>query len=114
HSRQIDMPSAAQLALGENFAIYLLAALREHLHLNGAIINEHDISDIGVVNKILVIHIHRAFFLAPFAAQGQRKLLARLQIEREEKLSGANGWIMGLPYSTVDHLMLASDGADVL
>ena len=77
------MTPAAQLTLGQNFAIHLLAALRQHLHLNGAIINEHDISDIDVVDKVLVIYIHRPFFLAPFAPHRQRELLARLQIERD-------------------------------
>ena len=88
---QVDVAAAAELAFGEDFAFDLVAGLGEHLHFDGAIVDEHHVADVDVVDEIGVIDVHGAFLLAAFAADGEGEFLAGLQVERHAEVAGADG-----------------------
>ena len=55
---QIDVAAAAQFAVGEDLALDLVAGLVEDLHLDGAVVHEHDVADVDVVDELGIIDIH--------------------------------------------------------
>ena len=93
---QIDVAAAAEFAFGEHFALDLVAGLGEHLHFDGAVVNEHHVADVDVVDEIGVVHVHGALLLAAFAADGEGEFLAGLQIERHADVAGADGRPLGV------------------
>ena len=88
---QIDVAAAAEFAFGEDFALDLVAGLGEHFHLDGAVVNEHHVADVDVVDEILVVHVHGAFLLAAFAADGEGEFLAGLA-DRAARRGRRCGW----------------------
>src|SRR5690348_14175442 len=59
---QIDVTPAAELAFGEDFALDLVAGLGEHFHFNGAVVDEHNVANVDVINEFGVVDIHGALF----------------------------------------------------
>src|SRR5258706_11306230 len=107
------MAVTAEFARGKDFAFHFVAAFAEHLHLNGAVIDEDDVARVDVVDKILIVHIYGALFLAAFAAHGEGKLLAGLQIERYGQLAGADGGSLGVHHNADEALDRNRSSADV-
>jgi hypothetical protein len=87
---QIDVATAAERAGGQHFALDLVAGLGQHLHLDGAVVEQHHVADADVVDEVGVVHVHGMLFLAAFAAHGQRELLAGLEIQRHGQVAGAD------------------------
>src|ERR1041384_5049195 len=73
------MTAAAESAFGEHFALNLVTLLGEDLHLNRAIVEQHHVVNVDILDEILVVHIHRMQFLAPFAADSEGELLPGLR-----------------------------------
>src|SRR5208282_1208852 len=111
---QVDVAAAAQFAGRENFTLDLVAVLGEHLHFDGAVVNEHHVADVDVVDKIGVVHVHGAFLLAAFAADGEGEFLAGLQIERHADVAGADGRTLGVHHDADVDPARGGRGADVL
>ena len=112
-ARQIDMPAAAQGALGQYLAFDLVAVLGEHLHLDRAVVNQDHVSDIDVIDKIGVIHVHGMFLLTLLAADRERELLAGLEIHGHADIAGADGGALGIHEDAGMALAFGGLGADV-
>src|SRR5665213_714203 len=110
---QIDMTAAAEFAFRENFAFNLVAVFGEHFHLDRAVVNQHDIADADVIDKIFVIHIHRMLFQIALAAHGEREFLAGLQIQRHAQIAGADGRTLRVHHDAGEIFARSGGGATV-
>ena len=106
------MAAAAQPALRQHLAFDLIAALGQYFHLQRAVIDQHDVARVDVVDEILVIDIYRTLLFAPFAADRKRELLARLQVERHRQLAGANGGTLRVHHDPDEPLARRRSRAD--
>ena len=108
------MAPAAERAGGEHLALDLVAGLGEDLHFDRAVVHEHDVADVDVVDKILVIHVHRMLLQIAFAADGEGEFLAGLQIERHAEVAGADGRALRVHHDADELPARGGGGADVL
>src|SRR3954471_1644637 len=108
------MAAAAELAFGEDLALDLVAVFFEHLHLDSAIVDQNDVAEIDVVDEVLVIDVNRTYLLAAFAANRERELLARLEVKRHAKFTGANRRPLGIHHNADEPLPAGRGFADIL
>ena len=92
----------------------LLPALAEHLHFDGAVVDEHDVADVDVVDEVGVVDVHGAFLLAAFAADGEGEFLAGLEVERHAEVAGADGRALRVHHDADELTARGGGGADVL
>ncbi len=107
------MAPAAERAGGEHFALDLVAGLGEDLHLNRAVVHQHDVIHVDVVDKILVIHVHRMLLQIALAADGEGEFLAGLQIERHTEVAGADRRPLRVHHDADELPACRGGGADV-
>ena len=110
---QIDVATAAELALGEDFAFHLVAVLGQHLHLDRAVVNQHHVADADVIDEIFVVHVHGMFLQVAFAAHGEREFLAGLQIQRHAEVAGADGRALRVHQDAGVAVALRRPGANI-
>ena len=90
---EVDVAAAAELAVGEDLALHLVAALGEHLHLDGAVVHQHHVVHLDVIHEFGVVDVHGIDLLALGAADGEGEFLAgrELQAARAGRRCGWRG-----------------------
>ena len=91
HSGKIDVTPAAQRAGCEDFALDLVLVLRQHLHVDLAVVDQHGVTNADVADEVLIIHVHGVQLFAFLAAHGERELLSRLEIQCGGQVACADG-----------------------
>ena len=96
HPGQIDVAAGAEHALGQDFAVDAVFFFGQHLHVEVAIVDQHDITLVNVVDQPVVVHVHRVEFLAFRPAHGELDLVSRVQIEVGCHVAGPDGGALGV------------------
>src|SRR4051812_38635915 len=108
------MSPAAELSWSQDLAFNFIGVLGEDPHVDLAIVDEDDVTDIDIVHEVLVIDIHGAEFLAFFAANRKRESLAWLQVKGDWQVTGADGWALGIHHDADRDSPLLGGGTHVL
>ncbi len=93
---QIDVAAGAEGAGGEDFAADLVVVLDEDLEVNDAVVDEHGVADVDVVDEAVVVHVDGIFFFAAGTADGEFEDVADLEIELGVDVAGADGGALGV------------------
>ena len=112
-ARQVDMAAAAEFALGEDLALDFVSGLGEDFHFDGAVVDEHDIADVDVVDKVGVVDINGAFLFAALAADGEGEFLSGLEAEGDAEFAGSDGGALGVEHDADELASGGGGGADV-
>ena len=107
------MPAAAELAVGEDFALDFVALLGQDLHLDGPVVHQYCVSHVDIVHEFGVVDVHGIDFLALGAADGEGEFLARPQVERHAEVPGANGGPLGVHQNSDAEVAGGGGGANV-
>ncbi|MDB6124928.1 MAG: cation transport ATPase [Pedosphaera sp.] len=93
---EVDMATAAELAIGKDFAFNLVAVFGEDFHLNGTIVHEHNVAYVDVVDEPGVIDVDGVDFLALGTTDSESEAFAGMEIERGGEFAGADGGALGI------------------
>ena len=92
----------------------LLPLLGEDFHLENAVVHEHGVAFVDIVDELAVIDINRVNLLALRAAHGESELFAGLEMERDGQVAGADSGALGVHENADAPIPRGGGGADVM
>jgi hypothetical protein len=69
HAGEVDVAARGEGAGGEHAAADVGVILREHLEADEAVVHQHGVADLDVVDEVLVVHVDGADLLDVLAAR---------------------------------------------
>ena len=96
HSRQIDVASRAEHALGQHLALHAVFLLGQDFHVDVPVVHHDDVPVVNVVDQTVIVHVHRVVLLAFGSADGEFHHIPRVQIQIGGHVAGADGGALGI------------------
>ena len=108
------MAAGAEVSLGEKLALHAVGVFFQHLHVDHAVVHQHDITHMNVVHETVVVHIHRELLLALRAANGEFKNVTGLEIELRREVPSADRGALRIKKNAAVRMQPGGDTANAL
>ena len=90
------MAAGTEDALGQDFALDAVFLFGQHLHVEVAVVDQHDIAFLNVIDQAVVVHVDRIVLLALGSSHGELDLVARVQIKVGGHIAGPDRRALGV------------------
>ena len=114
HAREVDVAAGAEVALSEELALHAVGVFFQHLHVDHAVVHQHDIAHMNVVHETVVVHIHRELLLALRAANGEFKNVAGFEVELRREVPSADRGALRIEKNAAVRMQPGGDTANAL